>query len=139
LLAGDALVYEGDDASAWPALHGDDAFAHDPVEAAAAAQRRAQRAAEGPAPAQALEFHLWPEHRAVLDLFHGVATQWVREQGIRQGLHYPAVRAAPAFRRLPRAQRERIFEDLVVVEHAWLVEAARLRQASQAPALGAGA
>lgn len=75
---------------------------------------------------------LWPEHLPVLNLYHGVQTQWRREQGLRQGLDYAGVRAAPAFRRIPRAERERVFEDLVVVEHAWLVERQRLRQLEQA-------
>lgn len=90
-------------------------------------------------PRQALEFRavdaeppavfdLWAEHEPVLRLWWGVATQWRISDGQRTGLDYPGVRAAPAFRAVPRADRESLFDDLVAVEHAYVSELGRQAQ-----------
>ncbi len=56
-----------------------------------------------------------------LTLWQGVQTQWrmVSEIGAT-GLEYEGVRASPAFRALPREQRESVFADLCAVEAAAL-------------------
>ena len=69
-----------------------------------------QKAAQGPA-----VFELWPEHVAALRLFRAVETQFCWADG-----HYVRVRAAPAFRRLARSEREDVFEDVCVMERAWI-------------------
>lgn len=69
-----------------------------------------------------------------MDLFFGVQTQWRFASGggmgggstVPTGLDYTAVRASPAFRRLPRATRESTFDEVCVMERAWVAEAGRL-------------
>lgn len=90
-------------------------------------QSMAFREVDAEPPAAAV-FELWTEHAPVLGLWWGVATQWRISDGQRTGLDYPAVRAAPAFRALPRADRERLFDDLVSVEHAYVAELGRQAQ-----------
>ena len=74
-----------------------------------------QKAAQGPA-----VFELWPEHVAALRLFRAVEPQFCWADGQPTGLDYVRVRAAPAFRRLARSEREDVFEDVCVMERAWI-------------------
>lgn len=67
-------------------------------------------------------FWLWPEHVAVLNLWFAAQTQWRHGMAGPTGLDYAGVRAAPAFRRIPRADRERVLDDVCVMERAWLPE-----------------
>lgn len=91
---------------------------------AAVADFQRQQQAEG-----ALEevFHLWPEHEAALQLFQAVETQFQRtNEGLPTGLDYCRVRAHPAFRALPRAEREAVLADVATMEPAWIRERVRL-------------
>ena len=60
-----------------------------------------------------------------------VQTQWRHGFNGPSGLDYAGVRAAPAFRRTPAAEREALFEDLCVMERATLREFDRMRQERQ--------
>ena len=73
------------------------------------------------------EFHLLPECVPVLDLFQAVQTQWRYGAAGPTGLDYSGVRAHPAFRRIPRAGREEMLDDLCVMERAWLAKDAQRR------------
>ena len=57
---------------------------------------------------------------AALRLFRAVETQFCWADGQPTGLDYVRVRAAPAFRRLARSEREDVFEDVCVMERAWI-------------------
>ncbi len=65
-------------------------------------------------------FELWSEHLPALRLFRAVETQFCFSEGQPTGLNYCGVRAAPAFRRLPRDRREDVFEDVCTMERAWI-------------------
>lgn len=65
-------------------------------------------------------FHLWPEHVEAVVLWSRVQSQWRHGMAGPTGLDYAGVRASPAFRRLPRKDRERVFEDVCVMESAAL-------------------
>ena len=69
------------------------------------------------------------------DLFRAVSTQWrVGGMGVPTGLDYAGVRAAPAFRRIPRKQREQVFQDLCDIEEGWLgAQAEALRRRAKQP------
>lgn len=71
-------------------------------------------------------FDLWRENEPAFVLFRSVETQFVYDQGLPTGLDYSRVRAAPAFRRIPRGQREDVFEDVCWIERAWLRERVRM-------------
>lgn len=76
---------------------------------------------EGPPPRAAdAEFHLWPEHLDALRLWIGVQTQWRHGFDGPTGLDYAGVRASPAFRRLATIDRDRVFDELCVMERAAL-------------------
>jgi len=83
-------------------------------------------------------FTLWPEHLPALRLFRAVETQFVWADGQPTGLDYCRVRAAPAFRRLPRNQRELVFEDVCVMEGAWIRKTLSLIAERRAAASGQG-
>jgi hypothetical protein len=90
----------------------------------------AARAAAAPHAGALPEFHLRAECYQVLELYYGVQTQWRHAGGglapvIRTGLDYSGVRASPAFRRIPHAQREQRFDDLCILEWAYLDEMAK--------------
>lgn len=85
-----------------------------------------------------------PDSLPAYRLWCAVQTQWHwASDGLgarRVGLHYQCVRAAPAFVAVRgRRQREELFEDLCVMEFAWLAEDARQRayraSRAQQPAL----
>jgi hypothetical protein len=87
-------------------------------------------------PPSVLEFALWPEHEAALVLFRSCSTQWRYGQSGPTGLDYAGVRSSPAFRRLPAASREAVFDDATAIERAWLAEHYRLaaeRRSRQQP------
>lgn len=73
-------------------------------------------------PVELPEFHLRPECLPVLGLWGEVQTQWRSGFSGPTGLDYAGVRASPAFRRLPRDEREDLFADLCVMERAWLAK-----------------
>lgn len=94
-------------------------------------RRPAQPVALQPAPPAVGEFLLWAEHRAALDLYCAVDTQWRVGMVGPTGLDYAGVRAAPAFRLLG-AQREQVFADLCFIERGWLrAHSQRIRQQRQ--------
>jgi hypothetical protein len=78
-----------------------------------------------------MDFALWPEHVAAYELFHGCATQWAWDQGVRTGLPADRVRATPAFRALPRARREAVFADMQWIERGFLDRQAERREAER--------
>jgi len=80
--------------------------------------------AEGPLVDRVEPFYLWPECLDALTLFNSVQTQWRIGPMGPVGLDYLGVRASPAFRRLPRARREDVFEEVCVMEAAYLAELA---------------
>jgi len=80
-----------------------------------AAMQAQQQAAQ-----PAATFELWPEHLPALRLFRAVETQFRWCESQPTGLDYTGVRAAPAFRRLPRDTREDVFEDVCTMERAWI-------------------
>lgn len=81
------------------------------------------RPTAGPAPAAGLpQWVLWVEHEPAYHLFQSMGTQWRYGTNGPTGLDYAGVRASPQFRRLARDQRELVFEDVCIVERAWLVE-----------------
>jgi hypothetical protein len=71
-------------------------------------------------------FCLWPDNLTAFSLFADVQTQWRNGFSGPTGLDYLGVRASPAFRRIPRAEREAAFSDACVMERAWLTEKSRL-------------
>jgi hypothetical protein len=71
-------------------------------------------------------FHLWPEHEPALHLFRAVETQFRLMEGLPTGLDYGAVRAHPAFRAIPREQREQVLSDISTMEPAWIGERVRV-------------
>lgn len=66
------------------------------------------------------EFALWPEALPVFNLFQACSTQWRHGPMGPTGFDYMGIRCSPAFRRLARDQRESVFEDLCIMERAWL-------------------
>lgn len=102
-----------------------DADAHrDPDADCDAEERPRSRSRRAPMPRPvappALLFELWPEHLPPYRLFCALDTQWAWDQGQRTGLPAERVRATPAFRQLPRAERENVFADMVYIERAYL-------------------
>lgn len=86
-----------------------------------AARQAAAQQVDGPG-----IFRLWPEHVPALQLWQSVETQLRWDDGQPTGLDYWGVRCSPAFRKLPRDQRESIFEDVCTMERAWI--AAKLKK-----------
>ena len=76
-----------------------------------------------------------------LSLFRAVETQFRWQDGAPTGLDYCGVRAAPAFRALPRDRREAVFADVCVMERPWINATVRdiiaRRQSAQGAGLGA--
>lgn len=75
-------------------------------------------------------FYLLPEHLPAFALWLDIQTQWRVGMGGAAGLDYAGVRAAPAFRALPRSKRESAFAGVCIMERATLDEWARRRQAN---------
>ncbi|HNB42708.1 MAG TPA: DUF1799 domain-containing protein [Burkholderiaceae bacterium] len=101
--------------------------------AAVAASAAARAAVRAP------EFHLWPEHVPVLELWGVVGTQWLYAgMGGATGLNYAGVEAAMRLHGVPRAERADRFAELRVMERAALAEWARRAKAREAlpPAAG---
>lgn len=87
------------------------------------------------------EFRLWPEHLPAFALWCAVQTQWRTSMAGPTGLDWQGVRAHPAARALPRAQREPVLADLACMEVAWLAHRAhlaRLREQHPAEPTGLG-
>lgn len=82
---------------------------------------------EGSVPAAPV-FVLLPDNVAVFNLFNRVQTQWRHGMAGPTGLDYAGVRASPAFRSIPRADREAILADVCVMERSWLSAAAEIRK-----------
>lgn len=76
--------------------------------------------AEEPVIVESGVFYLWPECLDALNLFNAVQTQWKVGPMGPVGLDYPGVRASPAFNRLPPDRREEVFEEVCVMECAYL-------------------
>lgn len=75
----------------------------------------------GPITAPEEVFVLWPECLPAFNLFQACATQWRHGPSGPTGLDYAGVRCTAAFRRIPRADREAVFEDVCTMERAWLI------------------
>ncbi len=77
------------------------------------------------------EFHLRPDCLPAFGLWTAVQTQWRHGFAGPTGLDYAGVRASPAYRRIPPQDRAEVFEDLCVMERAWLARRAELAEAQR--------
>jgi len=66
------------------------------------------------------ELYLWPENVATWNLFHALSTQWLVGMGGATGLNYEAVNIVMNHRRIARRDRNRVFEEIQVMERATL-------------------
>lgn len=80
--------------------------------------------------AQHLVFHLWPEHVQAFALFQSVQTQWRMGPVGPTGFDYASLRAHPAVRAWPHADRERLLGELAILESGFLDAAAAIRAAA---------
>ena len=85
-------------------------------------------AAQSHEPEPVVHEYLWPCNVAIWDIWCDLQTQWRHGMAGPTGLDYAGVRASPAFRSIPRADREAILADVCVMERSWLSAAAEIRK-----------
>lgn len=76
--------------------------------------------ARSAAPVERPEFHLLPDNVPVFQLWGEVQSQWAHGPMGPTGFNWHSLRAHPAVRRVPAAQREDLLQGVADMESAWL-------------------
>ena len=97
---------------------GEDAARASEVDVAAAALRLAPVWAAAPEAPE--EVYLWPENKAVWDLFQSLSTQWNEGMQGPLGLRYEAIPIVMRMRRVKRSDEQEMFAKVQLMEAAML-------------------